>query len=771
MHKLRSTFSLSILTFLLAFAVLAFFYGSVLLHPNDYIFAPGGDGIKNYYAYMFHARYDSDFWNFGGMNYPFFEHIVYTDGHPLLSWLIGSFGLSDYGIGIVNFLMLVSFPVCAVFLYRIIRHYGVSNWWSIAAAIVIAFMSPQVYRMTGHLSLSYVFAIPGLWWFLIKSLNEKGYKWSVAIALYLIVFFFTHPYLGMILVFFSLFFWLVQTFFYRESWKKNLFRISIQDIFPVVLFQVLVKLTDTHAGRVGEPAGFFDYHASWKSVFVAHDGPMSFFTKFFKVDVGNWESLNYVGFPTVIFAFFLLFYLVKKRKEISVRKLASSELGLFIIAAWLILLFAFCFPLKYPFLRWVVDVVGPLKQFRILGRFGWIFFYVFTVFSVVGFFRVYTKKSKPYRMAVIFWLGILFYGLEFYPVHQSVSQAVSVSENVFKPNSTTPEMRELIDFINQGNYDALMVLPFQHMSSENIMILGTEQANYDAFLLSYHTQTPLMNSVTSRMSLNEAILFNNFFSPEFIEKELVYELPEDAHILIVRGVDGVTPNERRLIHTSDLVFENNVYKAFDFNRDGWNTTYYFNEVLTWESEANTEVRDGWKSGNDSVWFVYESFDNEPGESFSGAGAMHRLKGGYDLIYELDTRNLDTGLYTVSFWYSLMVDRPDVLALAEQDSLGERNAFWFDKQEVSQSTFIVNGWCFVTLDFHVSPLIEKVNLLITGNGNGQPYYIDELLITKQGQAPLFKRAALCNEEYIVYNNYWIRVNSFKPGKKATCETIP
>ncbi|MBK9190509.1 MAG: hypothetical protein IPM77_02855 [Crocinitomicaceae bacterium] len=263
---------------MLGVAVLFYFYSEVILAPNQYIFSQGGDGIKNYYAYLFHAKYDAGFWNFGGMNYPYYEHIVYTDGHPLLSWLIGVFGLTEHGIGILNLLMLFSFPIAAFFLYKILIHYKVKPAWAVLASVAIAFLSPQVFRMTGHFSLSYVFAIPALWWLMIKCINGNKIKWSIVILLYMLLFFFTHPYLGMILCFFSLFFWMIKTISDRSEWKVNLLSVFLQVFFPILIFQLLVMMTDTHENRLGEPAGFFDFYASWKSVFVPHDGPLAYFT-------------------------------------------------------------------------------------------------------------------------------------------------------------------------------------------------------------------------------------------------------------------------------------------------------------------------------------------------------------------------------------------------------------------------------------------------------------------------------------------------------------
>lgn len=93
----------ALLAFAISFLILFFFYHEVILHPNDYVFSDGGDGIKNYYTYLYHAKYDSLFFEFSGMNYPFKENVVFTDAHPLLSYLIGKLGLANYGIGIVNF--------------------------------------------------------------------------------------------------------------------------------------------------------------------------------------------------------------------------------------------------------------------------------------------------------------------------------------------------------------------------------------------------------------------------------------------------------------------------------------------------------------------------------------------------------------------------------------------------------------------------------------------------------------------------------------------
>lgn len=753
-------FLFTALTFCLAFVVLAFFYHQVLFDPNNYLFAPSGDGIQNYYTYLFHARYDTEFWNFSGMNYPFQEHVVYAGAQPLFSWLVGAIGLEPYGVGILNFFMLISFPICAVFLFKILRHYELPNSIAIVSAIAVAFMSPQVFRMTGHLSLSPVFVIPAMWWLMILSNRSHQLKWSIAICFFILWFFFTHPYLGLILLLFGFVFWSANILADKSKWKIYSLKIILQLVVPFIVFQVLILMTDTHLDRLGTPAGFFDYYANWKSIFVAHHGPMSYLTVFFDINIGNWESWNYVGLSTAIFFATILIYLAKNRKTFEFKKYFRNELVLFFFAAYFILMFSFCFPLKYDFLRGLVDYMGPLKQFRVLGRFAWIFFYVFTVFSIIGFYRIMLKKGRLLRMKILFYCCLGFYFVEFYPAHLGTSLVVSESPNMFKKDVLKPDYAELVDFIQTGEYDAFILLPFTHLSSENLMLIGTEQGNFDSFILSYHSSKPMFNAIASRMSMSETILMNNFFSREFIEKELVYQMKKDAKILVIKNGESVKSDELRLIYCSEKVFENETFKAFDFNAEKWNSSQYFDDVKMAETKAIYDVGWGWKSDTSNAWFYYESFNDKKGESLGGDGAFHDFKSGWNTILELTNSQLDTGLYTVSFWYYLGVDRADVSAVSEQVFNDGKEGFWYDTYAVNQSTHIVENWCFVTLDFAFTSDMEKINILITGNGNKQPFYVDELLVQKQNGSALFSRQQKNGVDYLIYNNYWLRADSFQ-----------
>ena len=72
-----------LLAFLFGLVWLIGFYGNIIFDPNNHLFSVDGDGIKNYFTYAYQIKHNHSFINFEGMNYPYGEHFLYTDCHPV----------------------------------------------------------------------------------------------------------------------------------------------------------------------------------------------------------------------------------------------------------------------------------------------------------------------------------------------------------------------------------------------------------------------------------------------------------------------------------------------------------------------------------------------------------------------------------------------------------------------------------------------------------------------------------------------------------------
>jgi len=759
-ESLKEKSKLPALTFILSFAVLFYFYYEVLLNPNDLLFASGGDGLKNYYTYLFQAEHGQSFWEFKGMNYPYFENVVFTDGHPFLSSIIRFLGLSEYGIGILNYLMLLSYPIAAVFLFLIFQHYRIKPAVGIFAAIVIAFLSPQVFRLTGHLSLAYVFVIPAMWYILIKSSNtSRPFLWSIIGFLFVFALMFTHPYLGIIASFLCIFYWILSFISNKGNYKNALGFTFSHVVLPFFLFRWLIFLNDHHYDRMDTPAGFFNYHAGWGSMFIPHHGPTSVVTKAMGMRANNWETWGYIGFATMLFILFILIYTIKQRKELSFKLIMKHELMLFAISAYVVLVFSFCFPFKYDWMHWSTDYIGPLKQFRVLGRFIWVPYYVFTVATVVVMYRIYIRQNKNLIIGAFLMIGIGYNFLEAYGAHRFVSKQLVLQENVFKTKYVDKDTKDVIDYLNTEDYDAFIMMPFTHMSSENMMLLGEEKASYQAFTIGFHTGLPMFNSVSSRMSQLESIKFNNFWGPEYCEKSLLEDVDSTAKIAVIWNDEPLSIDELRMTYTQNVIFENSMYKIAEFNRSSWNTDYYFKEVLKQKKLAIHPTKHNHKATKNGGWCYYESWNHLKGESLKGKGALSNIKEHYHTLIELDADSLQSGDYEVSFWYNYKIDRADIPAFVEVTYKDGSDPLWEDYFDIKQSSHIVGHYMQVKMNFKISENTDHVKLVLSGNNTKEPYIVDELFIRLLDGTNYFDQGKIGGDDYIIFNNDWIKAESF------------
>lgn len=746
----------TLFVFILSTLLMVWFYSDVIFHLNEVVFANGGDGIKNYYTYLYHAKYDHSFTDFKGMNYPFYEHVVYTDGHPLLSYLIGLFGLANYGIGILNGLMLLSYPIGAIFIYLILDEYQVNRLWAILASVAIIFMSPQIFRLTGHLSLSYAFAIPFMWWVLIKSTTENGIKWKVFTLFYALFFFFTHPYLGLILVSFALAYFLVTAFIFRKNKqlvKQSLWAIFIQVLLPIIIFRGLVGLTDTHTNRIGQPDGFFYFHATPKSFLVAHHGPILYIKPWFGWTSGNWESWNYIGLTSMLFFIVISVYLIRHRKSIQWKNQFKTPLNRVFLASVLILLFALCIPFQFKPFNQLVQWFGPLKQFRVLGRFGWVFYFVLTTTLVIYINKIKLKSSKPIYYQLLFLFGMCLFFIEFKPTHETVSESISTAKNPFKIENINPNLKQVIDLVNDKKPEAIIALPFQHMSSENVMILGTEESNYNSFLLSFHTHTPLFNTISSRTSLDEAVSMINLFAPDFVPNTMAKSMAEKqaSFLLIVTKNQALLKQQADKIKYGHLLLENDEFQVYDIYFDQWNDVTAQQKLKANYKAVDTDLSQGWKS--DTLHpFYYDSFDDRiEKNAMTLPGAMAQQKQGFNKFAQITENEIPAGNYTLSFWYNIKLARPDPLAVVEVKSID--TLIWVDQKPLREPEYVLGDWALLKMEFSFEPT-DTVNLIFNTQVNNEWIVVDELLIQPK-ESHFYKEIQHQGEAYLSYNNFWVK----------------
>lgn len=738
-----------LLLIIIGFALLISFYGKPLFSPNAYLFNDSGDALKNYYTYYYHIRYDTSCTEFQGMNYPYGEHFLYTDCHPLISGILRIFdqdgSMAAYSIGVINFMMIISIFLTLILLYVILREFGIKSWMAFLFSIGIGLLSPQIFRMTGHLSLSYSIAIPLVWLLMIRIYKAKR-KLAPLLVLFLLNIFwlFIHAYLGMILITFQAAFWIILILMNRKVWKPFIHAFYVLSfLLPLAFFQLFLKLTDTHSGRTDNPSGFFSYNAEPDDLFLPHHPPIRpLLNKIHGLLIDQeWEAWSYIGLAfTILLLVFLIMGIVRifrKKNEGLFRMItANTLLNISMIASLLVLLFAFAFPFKmFPELT---DIFPIIKQFRATGRFAWVFFFTASVFAVFNLQKIFLYlKGKPvlaYGLVLIAGLLTIAEGI---PYHLETSKNITRKDNLFLAENLDPAYRTVLESIDIKEYQAIIPLPFFYYGSEAYSRPSQPHILKHAILFSAYTGLPQFSAYLTRTSVQESKNIIQLMSPSWHKKEIKKDIRSDKPFLIFRSDEELTIYEDMIINKAEMVFSSEDFSLFRLEKEDLfqHTTQAELMAFSLLSEDLSENQ-GFLLSDSSARIYYNSFEEHPCEpSFRGDGAYKGEKKGKNTFAEFPPGTFSANKeYLVSAWmYNNTKDALNLWFRFMVEEYDEANDSWHITTTFPESSEVIYGnWSLVEMKFTVRDPSNWVYIVSKGNDNPKaPLYLDDLLIREAG----------------------------------------
>ncbi|MBT3209854.1 MAG: hypothetical protein HN704_13870 [Bacteroidetes bacterium] len=752
------------------------FYSDIVISPNSFLFSDGGDGISSYYNSSYHIKHDTSYLQFDGMNYPYSEHITYSVNNPLLTNSVKLLAaifpkIANHTVGIINISIIFSFLLCAIFLYLIFTKLKIQPIFSVINAIAISMLSPQVFRMTGHLSLAYVFFIPlTLYLFMLFLESENKLKWTIFIFINNLFWVLIHPYYTFIVVFFISLYYLISLF---QNFRKTIllykthFFIIVQTILPLIIFYFLVKITDEHTGRTNNPYGFFVYLADFKTIFLPSHPPLKpIIESFAKIGTQNWEGVAYVGLSTILVLGFLLINSIKKfikaKKIFCFRQYLDNEfLRNGFLASVLILLFSMGYPFIFN-LEFVIDLFPILKSFRSTGRFSWIFFYFSTIVAVYVGYKLVKKLSNRNKILsglVFFIIPFLFF-VEAFPYHQELSERLVKTSNLFDKNQLNGSYKKGLDKIDSENFQAIIPIPFYHKGSENYGKSASKKILLLSEVFSYHKKLPILGSYLARTSIWESKNIVQLISPDYYEKEIEKDIFSNKPFLIISSNETITDYEQMLIQKCDTIYTSNEFSLLSISL----------EKLFDESEKNSIVED-FIEKRDSLLFVNDFFlsdytdlidfddfeDSKSQISYRSNGAFKGTKNGYSLLAKIDSSLfVENQEYVASFWIyncgeNYGQDVLNSLFIVQEDN--GISVKWNSIFNPSHSFIIDNCWSLVECNFKIKNEKSSISFLLKGDDNtGKNIYVDDLLIYKK-DAEVYQE----NKNELFFNNHRITVH--------------
>lgn len=751
-RKLKFNRSILILIILTTFYLL-FFYHKVLLSPNSYLIVDGGDGIKNYFSYIFHIKHDTSYINTQGINYPYGELQLFTDGQFVISNSIKYLShfypeISNYSIGILNLIILLSFFPCTLFIYLIFKRLNTGETYRIIAALLITFFSPQIFRIYGHFALSYAYFFPMIWYLLIRHFEAKKkqtkYLLSYLIGLVATIWSFIHPYYVLISTLFLLSYWLFYFIQHTKSYKNinHYFFIFIQAVLPLIIINFILKSIDNHVERPIYPWGIFSNHARFGTVFIPSMPPFSPWFQLIGATRNQiWEGWAYIGITGGIVTIYTLYKLIKKAfinrtfKQFynpSIPWILKASLP----ASVLILAYSMGFPFNSG-LSFLLEWVPVLNQFRSLGRFAWIFFYVFSVYAFYEVYVIYRllKIKKSIKFAYFILITALFlYVIEQIPYHRKTKNISSV--NVFNYNQLSEDYKEIINAINPKKYQAMIPLPYYVIGNENFVKAPTDKSLKLSETLIYHWALPQFGIAASRSSILEGKKALQLISYPTTDKIIRKNLKSSLPILLVWTKEPLSLHEELLLTKSKKIVENNEAAIYEisFSDLFYNTSKQ--EIKSFIAQKDSLIRVNsfyLKNRNDLLYS--NSFDNvRSSHVYCGNGAKSGfIKSETSLSTKIKVNVNKPTDYILSFWYYHQGERrsDNFCKIVARNYKGEQYDI-ANKSVSDHYAQIEDEWSLVEIPFMVDPSVQELELFLDGNSyNPMEWFVDELWIRKKG----------------------------------------
>lgn len=563
MEKFRTKYLPVGLLILISAGILYYNFHRVFACPECFLFEDAGDGLKNYFTFSWHVLKDKGT-HFSGMNYPYGEHIFFTDNHPALAMFFNflhrlGVDLNGHTIGIINVLLIVSLFLSCLVLYRIFRLLRVGRYTSVAFALVITFLSPQIARFTGHYSLGHVFIIPlFILLFLRFHMSEVKSRWALLGILWVVFAGFIHLYYFLMMSVFTAFYFIVtciKTAAWRQIRSKNK-KIVIQLawitsilVVPAIVLLSFLKISDSIGDRPTTPWRGMGLNANFHGTFIPNYGPFpDYWNNLFNTTPPDTEAMTYVGLVGFFMIPTALFFLIRGRRKKRISGLSSdtmhtflwSALGVCVIAAGI---------LYSPFFSWLLDLVPKLKQFRGMGRLAWMFYYVYTIF--IGFYLYRLNRflaMKGIRMVgkYILVLSVLLFGFEGYLVNRPILNSI-YKENQYmniKDKTFTTLLNK--NGYQPSDFQAILQLPLINLGGETSGVSRGNWTMRKGIQATFETGLPMIDWSLSRTSVSQSVDFLQLLSSSAVEKERV-KMMNQKPLLVVCEENLITESEKRLI--------------------------------------------------------------------------------------------------------------------------------------------------------------------------------------------------------------------------------
>ncbi len=730
--------------------------GYMVTAPAHVVNELGGDTGKNYFTFIYHTLYGHGVW-FDGMNYPYGDNVIYADGQPIISTALQLLHFTDahQALAAMNLLISFSYVLGILFTYKSLRFLGTQAFLAIIFACLINLLSPQVLRLRGHFGMAYVFPLPMLFYYSMLYHNTKKWKWALYILIVGTISAFIHLYLGilvlLLLAFYILWSLLIPFVPIFKGLNKSLaFRDSIKQSAPiiatmVVLFafiKLFVLITDPFTDRPSFPVN------GWDTVTHINEILSSTLSPFWQYAIGHLgytitpysgEGYVYIGLVSIIViaiaTTFGLFQIFHKKSTIGNlgQKYKFDPIWLLVGASTVVL------GMGIPFIwnmKFLLNYLGIFKQFRSMGRFSWVFYYIismYTVYLINKWFTNLQAKKKLIPAISLLVLSISIWSIEVYGyidyTQKIIVQGRKISAQFFQENEQKwPEYLKSKNY-KPTDFQAILLSPFFFSGTEKIWVGGDPSYPMSiGMIASIEMHLPLVDVMMSRSSWSVTEKQVKIGAGKYVDKPMLRDLKSNKPFLVIQFEESTpSPDEQYILESSDFIGQNyrtKIYACYP-ERLLANFNKYNKEIK--KIAADIKVNTDSCIINKGTWHIKHFDRGLKGDHFFGAGSCYHINTLDSIVADIPINcTQENQLYELSCWFLLDTKNfySPYISIKLFDSAKQVGYYEaFTKESVDND----NMWFRTNQFFYIKPNCKHIELTL----HDAPYLsylsMDELML--------------------------------------------
>lgn len=711
------------------FILLVILYFPLIAHLNEFLLNNGNDSHRAYYTYMYYIRGGESWFHFSKMNYPYGENIFYLDANPLflmfsrvLFTLFPS--LLPYAVGVFNANMLVNVLLCYVFLFLVLRELGVNRFISVAGALAVTFLSPQFFKMAGNYSLAYYQYIPALMYFLLRYHHAKHWGNILVILVINLTSLLTHPYLGLMNLFFTGTYFLLLSFFSKGNFFSRLRHLSgmlLVTIIPAVCYILLIHITDIQSYRTGSPGGYMENYLPLYEFLVQPYGLTGLWTQaLYPKENAGWFDAAYIPFAFLCLIVPATIYAAGKIKTIGLPR----SFWLLLSAAFIVLLFATGLFGLTKF-AWLYEKLPYARQFRFVNRFAWVFYYTATVFSVVVMGRVW--QNSVYRKNVLALLAFAWMGYvlaDIAVIHRAFVHRLTQTKNFYAMQYLSEEEKQFFSSFHPGNFQFILPLPFPYEGSFRYAGPYSETATVESYKYAWHTGLPLMGGILIRPDEKKAEWVRQAVNLPVYSSPLYDDLKPVGDVLLVgdhaafSGPDSLYFSRGSHLFSTHQLWVSALSLA-EFTYNSACDTVYKYRLMTTDTCLYANAAD----------VVLLGFDEHTSPmAHGGKGALSCRRGDLTVLYTIQPGSLKPGRYQASCWiYNRNENAVNGCFIVQQLNGDGSPGQWISFSNPARSEIIHDGWSYTSVSFIIEEVGGYAISLVAYDHADKNFVADDLMI--------------------------------------------